>query len=115
MQEKLGAIAFSIAGLATLGACAPPPDPLVAPFVGRVLVSEGAEITVNADGTLSGTVGVNNPQALTGNWAVRDGDWCRTITAPERLAGTECQTVTLDGDQVSFESASGRTNTLTIR
>lgn len=65
-------------------------DPLAAALAGRTLVNDNGSIDVNRDGTLSGLV--------QGAWTVRDGQWCRTLTAPARLAGTACQDATLNGD-----------------
>lgn len=96
-----------------LGACqanttATEVDPLTAAVSGKTLVSEGGEFRVGRDGTLTGAVGPNRDTEVTGAWAIRDGQWCRTLTAPARLAGTACQAMTLNGDgTVTIDGVSG--------
>jgi hypothetical protein len=72
---------------------------------GKALTAKGAKLLVGADGTLSGTVGKGD--GLTGTWEVRDGRFCRTITAPERLAGTACQTATIAGGTLTLTRDDG--------
>ena len=61
-------------------------------------------VTLNQDRTVSGS-------GIEGVWEERNGQYCRTITAPAQLAGTECQSVTVNGSQVTFDNRSGRTST----
>jgi hypothetical protein len=100
----------TVAIAASLSGCVQTPnpevDPLTAALAGKTLVNEGGAITVGRDGSLSGTVGNGTP--LVGAWAVRDGQWCRTIEQPARLAGTECQRAVLNGDgTVTIDGVNG--------
>lgn len=83
----------------------------VAPLVGRTITNEVADLRINADGTLTGKVGPDRSLDLTGRWEARDGQFCRTITAPpEVLAatpGTACSTVEISGDTVTFLTEDG--------
>jgi len=97
--------AFAIVGL-TLTACAEtttaPLDPIAAQLSGKKLVNERSSFDVNPDGSLTGQAG---DVSFVGAWAIRDGQWCRTLEEPEQFAGTACQdiafnddgTVTIDG------------------
>lgn len=73
-------------------------DPLTAAISGKTLVSEGGEFTLGSNGSLTGMSGPNRDTEVTGAWEIRDGRYCRTITQPERLAGTACQDITLNDD-----------------
>jgi hypothetical protein len=94
-----------------LAAVAAQADITAEQVAGRQLVSKAGTFVVAPDGRLTGTVGKG--EALKGSWSVRDGQWCRKITAPKSLAGSECQpasikgrTLTLtrkDGTKVAFE------------
>jgi hypothetical protein len=83
-------------------------DPLTAAVSGKTLVSEGGEFQVGSNGALSGAIGPNRDTAVAGAWAIRDGQWCRTLTEPARLAGTACQAMTLNGDgTVTIDGVNG--------
>ena len=77
-------------------------DPLYSSLVGRTLTRGGFTITFNPDGSMVGA----NPD-LTGTWEVRDGQFCRTISQPAQMAGTECQSVTISGASYTFTGPSG--------
>ncbi|MEE4118911.1 MAG: hypothetical protein V2I65_07845 [Paracoccaceae bacterium] len=93
----------AIAGLALSGCVqttSADVDPLTAALAGRSLTNDAGTIDVNRDGTLSGLA--------EGAWTVRDGQWCRTISEPARLAGTACQDATLNGDgSVTIDGVNG--------
>ncbi len=91
----------------TLAACQTT-SPLQTAVSGKTLVGERNSITVNEDGTLVGN-------GFRGTWEVRGDRWCRTITQPAQMAGTACQNVVLDGDQITFIRASGTEITFTIQ
>lgn len=78
---------------------------LTARLSGKTLTNDrGGMIVLGADGSMSGTV--------EGAWTERDGQFCRTVTAPARLAGTLCQDVRFNADgTVSF--LQGATGTAT--
>lgn len=77
-------------------------DPLYTSLAGHTFSRSDFTITFKADGSMVGA----NP-ALTGSWEVRDGQFCRTIVTPARLAGSECQKVTISGDTYTFDGSSG--------
>lgn len=94
--------------LLALAACsgdrspAPGPKAMGKALAGKTLTNEtGARITFGKDGTLSGT-------GLNGVWWVSDDQVCRTLVAPERMAGTTCQKVALTEDRVTFLNRHGR-------
>lgn len=85
-------------------AAAPVLADTAAALAGRTLTAKGAKIVLGADGVMSGSVGKN---ALQGTWEVSGGKFCRTITAPARLAGTACQKVDLQGDSLTVTREDG--------
>lgn len=96
-----------------LAACDTAPTPSAdAPewlsIVDKTLVSGDTTVVLGSDGTISGS-------GIEGVWEERDGKYCRTLTKPERFAGTECQVATVDGDQITFDNLQGRTSTWTIQ
>ena len=89
-------------------------DPLTARLSGQTGVHDsGTTITLHEDGRLSG----QNPSgdAIVGVWTVRDGRFCRTITAPDRLAGTNCQDVEFNGNEVTFIRDDNTTSTFVMQ
>jgi hypothetical protein len=68
---------------------------LQATLSGRTLSNDNGEINLGTDGRMSGTV---RGAPLAGAWTVRNKQFCRTITQPARVAGTECQDVTFNDD-----------------
>lgn len=67
-------------------------DPITQAISGKRLVApRGDFIDVGADGRVTGMVGPDQSVALSGIWEIRNGQWCRTLTAPASLAGTACQ------------------------
>lgn len=81
---------------------------LLSRLSGKTLALNDLQFTLHEDGRLTGNDGTM------GTWEVRDGKYCRTITVPEKWKGTECQDVTIAGDQITFVSPTGRTNTYTM-
>ena len=77
-------------------------------IVGKTLVNGDTKVVLNNDGSIVG-------DGIAGTWNEQDGKYCRTLTEPERFAGTECQVVSLDGNQVTFDNQKGRTSTWTIQ
>lgn len=68
---------------------------------GVTLTNSDGTIILGADGSISGDL--TNGGAIAGAWTERNGQYCRTLTAPERLAGTLCQDVRFNDDgTVSF-------------
>jgi len=77
-------------------------DPLTAAVSGKTLVAGETSIYVNPNRTLSGT---GPAGAVEGTWEVRNGQWCRNITAPAAWAGSRCQDAQLSGNTVSLANA----------
>lgn len=78
-------------------------DPLLDAISGRTLVNSERTVTLNADGTLTGT-------DLNGTWYVEGGQFCRTLeTGPDTFGPSECQHVIADGNAITFYSPTGRT------
>ncbi|MBF9060269.1 hypothetical protein HKCCSP123_13870 [Rhodobacterales bacterium HKCCSP123] len=113
-------VTFSlIAGsVVALSACMPSgsmvdADPITSAVSGRTLVAGDAVINAGADGSLSGTL--PNGSELAGAWTVRDGQWCRTLTSPEALAGTACQAAELGDGTLTLTNGDGSTTTWMIQ
>jgi hypothetical protein len=87
------------------------PD-LASALSGKTLTHPDVTMLVSANGQLSGTE--SDGTNLVGTWAIKDGQWCRTLTAPASFAGTACQDVTVAGDQATFTRAGGSSITYTI-
>lgn len=77
-------------------------------IIDKTIVSGDTNLVLGSNGALVG-------DGVEGVWEERDGKFCRTLSKPERLAGTECQVVTLSGNEVTFESPSGRTSTWVVQ
>ena len=46
---------------------------------------------------------------IDGAWEIRQGKFCRTITAPAQMIGTECQNISIDGDTATLTGRDGPT------
>ncbi|MEM6974016.1 MAG: hypothetical protein AAF577_14545 [Pseudomonadota bacterium] len=95
--------ALGLAACQTGGTGEAPPTtavPLTADAVaGRTLSNaEAGVFQIGADGSLTGLIGSARDEALVGTWSVADGQWCRTITEPARIAGSACQEATQNDD-----------------
>lgn len=82
-------------------------DPITQALVGKTLTSGAAVIQLQEFNKMVGRAGPNGDVLLDGAWEIREGQFCRTLTQPPQLAGTECQDVTLDGDTVTFATSRG--------
>ncbi|WP_425043752.1 hypothetical protein [Primorskyibacter sp. S87] len=76
--------------------------------VGKKLTLDENYVTVKKNGTLKGKFG---GKTLKGNWAWRDGYWCRTLTTHSK--NTDCQLWTVSGNQhkVTRDRGNGKTFT----
>ena len=93
----------------TTNASAPMNDGILkAALSGKTLVRGDTSIALNSDGSMVS-------DAVEGTWYVSGGKFCRTIVKPANYAGHECQGVVFEGDQVTFNSPSGRSNTYTLQ
>lgn len=84
-------------------------------LLGRTLVQGKSSILMGADGKMTGKIGKTGNETLTGTWSVKKGQLCRTITAPERLAGKDCQKAVLDGSKLTITRADGSTIEWTVK
>lgn len=108
MRHSFFASALVGLTLAASGAVAQSASPAWLSIVGKTLVNGKTEVTLKRNGSLVGT-------GIKGAWQERNGKYCRTLTKPKKFAGTECQVVSLNGDQVTFDNQNGRTSTWTIK
>lgn len=80
-------------------------EPLtVADVSGKTVTAGETSIYVNPNGALSGS---GPAGAIEGTWEIRNGQWCRTITAPEAWANTRCQEARLTGNILTLPNADG--------
>ncbi|MBV7409698.1 hypothetical protein [Maritimibacter sp. DP1N21-5] len=79
-------------------------DEMFAALEGRTLTAGPTVLTLDTGGALHGSVG---PDTLEGDWSISNGRFCRTINAPERLAGSECQRMEINGGRATITSPRG--------
>jgi len=76
---------------------------IYAALADKTLTNEaGARLTLERSGRIVGA-------GVVGQWWVEDDLVCRTLLAPEAMAGTTCQKATFSRDRVVFYSPGGRT------
>lgn len=80
---------------------------------GKTLRLKGSVLVIGADGNLSGTT--EKGEDVTGNWSVKNGEWCRTITAPARLANTDCKPATVKNRKLILTQKDGSTVAFNIK
>ncbi|WP_299936748.1 hypothetical protein [uncultured Pelagimonas sp.] len=76
-------------------------------LIGRTLVHEDGNLTINPDGTLGGDI--------EGTWEIRNNQWCRTITKPERFADSKCLDVRVTGNNAQITRDTGASFTLPLK
>ena len=91
-----------------------PADPIVEAISGKTLSNQNGDIKVGSDGRLSGKVGQNRDIDVAGTWESKGGRFCRTLTEPENLAGTECQAIIQNSDGTITVSSSNGDQTYII-
>ena len=71
------------------------------PYIGRRLTRDNGDyVVMAADGTFAG---VYSQTVTTGSYVMRDGFFCRVVTAgPSGPAPEDCQVVTVSDDKVTF-------------
>jgi hypothetical protein len=79
-------------------------DEMSAALAGRTLTAGPTVISLGEGGRMSGSVG---DDALDGDWSISDGRFCRTITEPARMAGTECQRLEINGGKATITTRRG--------
>jgi len=95
-------------GVALVG-CMSTEDKMIADqFSGKNLRGDGVSMNINADGTFTGMVGNRLQDDFAGTWKISGGRWCRTISEPSRLAGSQCQDLTINNNgTVTIDGRSG--------
>lgn len=85
-----------------------PADVLTQQLVNKTLTSTGSTISLLEGNRLIGRAGPGNQSVnIAGAWQIREGRFCRTLTEPSQLAGTECQDISIDGDSVTIDGVNG--------
>lgn len=84
-------------------------DPITAQLVGKRLTSTGMTLQLQEGNRMAGRAGPNGDVLLDGFWEIREGQFCRTVTAPAQMAGTECQDITIDGETATLVGRDGPT------
>lgn len=105
-----------IASAVVLSACggsnsAPPPapsDPITQQLVGKVLQGTDLTLRLQEGNRLAGSAGSGTATVpIDGAWEIRDGRFCRTLSAPSQLAGTECQDIVIEGETATLQTRNG--------
>lgn len=117
MKITVACFAFAatlvLSGCMQDGATTAAPSAEEAAISGRTLVHDTNTVTINPNGTFAGRLSDGSDMA--GTWQIRDGKWCRTLSAPARLAGSACQDLSIEGNQATFTRADGSSITYSIR
>ena len=82
-------------------------DPITEQLVGKRLVGPGLTLRLLEGNQLAGRAGTGNQVSIDGAWEIREGRFCRTISQPSQLAGTECQDITIDGETATLVGRDG--------
>ena len=81
-------------------------------LAGKTLTNADSTLALTKDGALIGKS--KSGAVIRGTWEAKDGKFCRTLTEPAAAAGTECQNVTIQGDQLTLVRANGQVVTYTL-
>lgn len=106
-------VVLVVSALTALAAPFPATADLAGQLAGKTLAAAGGSFEIGTDGSLSGKTAKG--ETVKGTWAVRDGKWCRKITAPKRLAGEECQSAVVKGKVLTLTRKDGSTVKFDIR
>lgn len=115
-MKKFGLVVILVSSTALLAGCSDgisdpvdmPNDPLTQQLVGKTLTNQSTKIQLQEGNMMTGRTGPSNEVAIDGTWQIREGRFCRTLTSPPQLAGTECQDISIDGDTVTFDTPRGQ-------
>lgn len=80
-------------------------DPISDAVSGKTLTHSKNKLKLRKNGKLTGNL--SDGSKLSGAWTVRDGQFCRTLKKPERLAGTECQEAVLGDGVITITGRTG--------
>lgn len=86
-----------------------PLDPISQQLVGKKLTSTGMVLQLQEFNKMAGRAGPNGDVLIDGAWEIRQGKFCRTITAPAQMIGTECQDISIEGDTATLVGRDGPT------
>ena len=75
-----------------------------AKVVGKKLITERGNVTIQADGSLTGQLG---GKEVSGEWTWDDGYYCRSVAFGNRQLRDDCQMVTIVGKEVTFYRKKG--------
>lgn len=73
---------------------------------GKTLTGNGATLVISADGKLSGKL--DDGRNVAGAWVWNKRFWCRNLVVGSDTLPQDCQTVSLDGNQVTFTRNKGK-------
>ncbi|KIC28634.1 hypothetical protein [Leisingera sp. ANG-M6] len=106
------ALVFGIAAAApaSAGAIKKQKD-FVAAIAGKKLVSGNSWIVVSADGKLTGVS--SKGEKITGAWVWNKRFVCRNVYVGSKQLPQDCQTVTTDGNTVTFTRDKGKGRAIT--
>lgn len=74
-------------------------------IVGKRLVGENGYVVKHANGTISGKL---RGKKVTGKWKWKGKYWCRTVKLGSKSLGSDCQTIFLEGDQLTGRRKKGK-------
>ncbi|MEP1354484.1 MAG: hypothetical protein ABJX32_16585 [Tateyamaria sp.] len=114
-MKKLSIVLF--ASTAMLAACGDgysdpasiPLDPISQQLVGKRLVSTGMTLHLQEGNRMAGRAGPSGDVNIDGAWQIREGKFCRTISEPVQMVGTECQDISIDGETATLVGRDGPT------
>ncbi len=86
-----------------------PSDPITQQLVGKRLSSTGMTLQLQEGNRMVGSAGPSGNVKIDGAWEIRDGRFCRTITAPAQMVGTECQDISIEGETATLVGRDGPT------
>lgn len=106
-----------IASVTMLAACgdrysepaAMPLDPISQQLVGKRLTSTGMTLQLQEGNRMAGRAGPSKDIRIDGAWQIREGKFCRTITEPAQMIGTECQDISIEGETATLSGRDGPT------
>ena len=76
----------------------------ISQIVGKTLLHDNGSLTINSDGTISGT---HKRGAVNMTWTEENGLYCREGTVGSVTVPRKCQTVTVSGQTVTFINPDG--------
>ena len=115
MKQIAAALFASAVVLSACGGGSPEPapmpaDPITQQLVGKTLTGTGLKMQLQEGNRMVGRAGVGTSTVpIDGAWEIREGRFCRTLSAPSQLAGTECQDISIEGETATIAGRNGPT------